>query len=65
MQCVSSVTYSIKINGTPQGHTTPTRGLRQGDPMCPFLFLFCAKGLSAMICKSMDNGLLRDAAACP
>ena len=62
MQCVNSVTYSIKINGTPRGHITPTRGLRQGDLISPFLFLFCVEGLSAMIRKSMDNGLLQGVA---
>ena len=33
MQCVTFVTYSIKLNGKPRGHITPTRGLRQGDPI--------------------------------
>ena len=65
MRCVNTVTYSIKINGRPRGHITPFRGLRQGDPLSPFLFLFCTEGLSALIRKSVKFGLLSGVAACP
>ena len=44
MRCVSMVTYSIKINGTPRGHITPSRGICQGDPLSPYLFLLCVEG---------------------
>ena len=65
MQCVSSVTYSIRLNGKPRGHIIPTRGLWQGDPISSFLFLFCAEGLSALLCQATSVGILRGVAACP
>ncbi|XP_023871998.2 uncharacterized protein LOC111984613 [Quercus suber] len=63
MQCVSSVTYAVRINGVPQGHITPSRGLRQGDPLSPYLFLFCAEGLSAMFHQAVQRRRLRGIAA--
>ena len=59
MMCVTTVTYEVLINGEPKGKITPTRGLRQGDPISPYLFLLCAEGLSALIRKKEDVGLLR------
>ena len=53
MRCVSSVTYAVRINGKPCGQITPTRGLRQGDPLSPYLFLICAEGLFALLHKSV------------
>lgn len=58
MQCVRSVKYSVKFNGRLLDQFSPTRGLRQGDPLSPFLFLFVADALSALLHKaSWDNGL--------
>lgn len=51
MMCVSSVSYSFMINGLPKGYVLPSNGLRQGDPILPYLFLLCAENLSALIEK--------------
>ena len=56
MKCVTSVNYAIKVNGCPFGNITPTRGIRQGDPLSPYLFLLCAEGLLSLITASVANG---------
>ena len=56
MRCVSTVSYSIKINGKPRGSIIPSLGIRQGDPLSPYLFLLCAEGLSALIRKVVEEG---------
>ena len=64
MKYVTSVSYSVKINGKPRGKIIPTRGIRQGDPLSPYLFLLCVEGLSALIKKSMDMGEMEGKTIC-
>ena len=52
MECVRTVSYSILLNDDPKGLINPTRGIRQGDPLSPFLFLLCTEGLHGLIKKS-------------
>ena len=54
METICIATYSVLINGEPKGFVTPTRGIKQGDPLSPFLFLFCVEGLSAMLRKAEE-----------
>ena len=64
MLCISTVSYAICINGVPQGHITPFRGLRQGDPLSPYLFLICVEGLSALLHQAVHDKVLRGVSAC-
>ena len=64
MHCVTTVTYSILVNGEPQGFIRPSKGLRQGDPLYPFLFLFCAEDLNALISKAASDGDTRGYSIC-
>lgn len=58
MECVSSVSYYFLINGGPQGRVIPSRGLRQGDPLSPYLFILCTEVLSGLCQQALRNGTL-------
>ena len=47
--CDLTVSYSILDNGEPKGDIRPSRGLRQEDPLSPYLFLLCSEGLNRML----------------
>jgi hypothetical protein len=55
MACVNTATYSVMVNGEAQGYIKPSRGLRQGDPLSPYLFFICVEGLSSLIRKAERN----------
>jgi len=60
MKCVTLATPSILINGVPTGYIIPRRGIRQGDLISPYLFLFCSEGLSGVLRRRMSLGLFED-----
>lgn len=59
MKCVTSVSYSFLLNGRPQGKVTPTRGLREGDPLSPYLIIMCSKVFSSLCRLGRNNGSLK------
>jgi hypothetical protein len=58
LNCVSTVIFSILVNGAPTGFFQSSRGIRQGDPLSPLLFVVVMEGLSRMLNESMLQSLL-------
>ena len=56
MECVSKVSYSLLINEDPMGNIKPSLGIRQGDPLSPYLFLLYSESLHRMIQKAANIG---------
>ena len=59
MDCVTTVTYSCLINGVPREQIIPSRGLRQGDPLSPYLFILCTEVLSGLCLNAHLSGGLK------
>ncbi|GKA05534.1 reverse transcriptase domain, reverse transcriptase zinc-binding domain protein [Tanacetum coccineum] len=57
--CLRSSPMSILVNGSPTNKFCMERGVRQGDPLLPFLFILAAEGLNAIIKEAVDKGVFR------
>ena len=57
--CISTVRFSIMVNGSPSGFFGSSRGLRQGDPLSPLLFLLVMEVLSQLLRRTEEVGLIR------
>lgn len=55
MQCVTSVSYRFLLNGKPTPAIKPSRGLRQGDPISPYLFILCSEALSELLREAEEK----------
>ena len=55
--CISMASFSVLINGSPAGFFNSSRGLRQGDPLSPFLFVIVMEAFSWMVKASVNHGL--------
>lgn len=65
MNFVSTVTYRIKVNGNLTEEIVPERGLRQGDPLSPYLFLICAEAFSCLLNAAEERGDMSGVRVCP
>nr|GEX47772.1 putative RNA-directed DNA polymerase, eukaryota [Tanacetum cinerariifolium] len=57
--CLSSASILVLVNGSPTKELKLERGLRQGDPLSPFLFLIVAEALQVSILAACDIGLYK------
>ncbi|KAL9669875.1 hypothetical protein QQ045_007425 [Rhodiola kirilowii] len=64
MLCVKTVSYRVKINHNISEKIVPSRGLRQGDPISPYLFLICAEWFTYALNKYQEMGLIRGIRIC-
>jgi hypothetical protein len=56
--CISTVRFSIIVNGSPEGFFNSSRGIRQGDPLSPLLFVLVMEALSRMVNATVEQGLI-------
>ena len=57
--CISSVQFLVIVNGSPEGFFSCSRGLRQGDPLSPLVFLLIMEVLSWMLKRVESEGLIQ------
>ena len=58
MAGIMSTSYSVLVNGVPSGFIKPSRGIRQGDPLSPYIFLLCSEGFFALLRNAVQQRLL-------
>lgn len=65
MKCCTTVRYHFKMNGTLTEEVIPGRGLRQGDPISPYLFLICGEAFSCLLNSANEDKSLEGVRVSP
>ncbi|GKV01491.1 hypothetical protein SLEP1_g14041 [Rubroshorea leprosula] len=59
LECLSSSSVSVLINGSPTKQFSVNKGIQQGDSLSPFLFLIVAEGLNGLVASTVEKGLYK------
>ena len=57
--CILTVRMAILVNGTPTDFFSTFRGLRQGDPLSPYLFVLTMEAFSSLISRVEEKGFIK------
>ena len=64
MGCVTSSSFSIRLNGKAYGNFKPTRGVCQGDLLSPYLFFICVEAFTSLLAREEELGRLHGVSIC-
>lgn len=57
--CIDTPTFSILVNGKPTGYIQSNRGIRQGDPLSPYLFAVAMEWFTLQMELAHNQGLIQ------
>ena len=55
-QCLSTVNFTLLLNGTKSASFSPSKSIRQGGPLSPYLFILCSEIMARLINRASDDG---------
>ena len=64
MDCVTSAQFAVSINSAPSIFFKSEKGIKQGCPLSPFLFLLVIEGLSKNIQDAKAKGMIKGIKIC-
>lgn len=55
MECISTISYSLLINGSLEGKNQPSSGIREGDHLCPYIFIIYIEFFARKLIRQYEN----------